>query len=81
MPINQLPVPENPLPQEREVYLLAEIYSEMNFKHVELEGVEPSLPRTLWNFHLIMRGTHVLQQGHFQAKGLPRLETDKITKS
>ena len=39
MPITQLPVPENPLPQEKEAYLLAEIYSKANFEHVELEGV------------------------------------------
>ena len=99
MPITQLPVPENPLPQEREVYLLAEIYSETNFEHVELEGVDPTLLRTPRNFHLMFatfserlchvphplhstRGTHVLQQeGHFQADGLPRLETDEINKS
>ena len=99
MPITQLPVFENPLPQEREVYLLAEIYSEMNFKHMKLEGVNPSLLRTLQNFHLMfatfseklhhiphplhsMQGTHVLQQeGHFQAEGLPKLETDEINKS
>ena len=99
MPITQLPVPKNPLPQEREAYLLAEIYSETNFEHVELEGVDPTLPRTPHNFHLMFatfserlchiphplhstRGTHVLQQeGYFQAKGLPRLETDEISKS
>ena len=99
MPITQLPVSENPLPQEREAYLLVEIYSETNFKHVELEGVDPTLPRTLHNFHMMfttflerlchvphplhsMWGTHVLQQeGHFQAEGLPRLETNEINKS
>ena len=53
MPITQLPVPENPLPQEREVYLLAGIYSKMNFEHKELEGVDPSLPRAPHNFHLM----------------------------
>ena len=53
MPITQLPVPENPFPQEREAYLLVEIYSETNFKHVELEGVDPTLPRTLHNFHMM----------------------------
>ena len=53
MPITQLPVPKNPLSQEKEAYLLAKIYNEMNFEHVELEGVDPSLLRTLWNFHLM----------------------------
>ena len=53
MPITQLPVPENPLPQEREAYLLAEIYSETNFKHVELEGIDPTFLRTLRNFHMM----------------------------
>ena len=71
----------------------------MNFKHAKLEGIDPSLPRTPWNFHLMfamflerlchiphplhnMQGTHVLQQeGHFQAKGLPKLETNEINKS
>ena len=53
MPIIQLPVSENPLPQEREAYLLVEIYSEMNFKHMELEGIDPTLPRTPRNFHLM----------------------------
>ena len=99
MSITQLPVPKNPLPQEREAYLLAEIYSKTNFEHMELEGVDPTLPRTLCNFHLMFttfserlrhiphplhstRGTHILQQeGHFQAKGLLRLETNKINKS
>ena len=99
MPITQLPVSENPLPQEREAYLLAEIYSETNFKHVKLEGIDPSLLRTPQNFHLMftmflerlchvphplhsMQGIHILQQeGHFQAKGLLKLETDKISKS
>ena len=99
MPITQLPVLKNPLPQEREAYLLAEIYSKMNFEYMELEGIDPSLPRTPWNFHLMFtmflerlhhvphplhstQGTHVLQQeGHFQAKGLSRLETDEINKS
>ena len=99
MPITQLPVPKNPLPQEREAYLLVEIYSETNFEHMELEGIDPSLLSTLQNFHLMfatfleklyhvpypfhsMQGTYVFQQeGHFQAKGLPKLETDKINKS
>ena len=71
----------------------------MNFEHMELEGVNPTLPRTPLNSHLMfttfserlhhvphplhsMQGTHVLQQeGHFQAEGLPRLETDEINKS
>ena len=53
MPITQLPVPKNPLPQEREAYLLVEIYSEMNFEHMELEGVNSSLLRTPWNLHLM----------------------------
>ena len=53
MPITQLPVPKNPLPQEREVYLLVKIYNKTNFEHVEIEGVNPSLPRTLQNFHLM----------------------------
>ena len=52
MPITQLPIPENPLPQEREAYLLAQIYSKINFKHMELEGINPFLLRTSWNFHL-----------------------------
>ena len=53
MPITQLPVPENPLPQEREAYFLVEIHSEMNSEHVELEGVNPILLRTLCNFHIM----------------------------
>ena len=99
MPITQLPVSKNPLPQEKEAYLLAEIYSEMNFEHVELEGVNPSLLRILCNFHLMfatfserlchvphplhsMQGIHILQQeGHFQAEGLSKLETNEINKS
>ena len=99
MPIIQLPISENPLPQEREVYLLVEIYSEMNFEHMELEGIDPSLPRTPCNFHLMfatflkrlchvphpvhsMQGTHILQpEGHFQAEGLLKLETNEINKS
>ena len=99
MHIIQLPVSENPLPQEREAYLLVEIYSVTNFKHMELEGVDPTFPRTPHNFHLMFTtfskrlchalyslysiwGTHVLQQeGHFQAEGLPKLETDEINKS
>ena len=99
MPIIQLLVSENPLLQEREAYLLAEIYSETNFEHVKLEGVDPTLLRTPDNFHMMFttfserlchvphplhstQGIHVLQQeGHFQAEGLPRLETDKINKS
>ena len=35
------------------MYLLVEIYSETNFEHVESEGIHPSLPRTLQNFHLM----------------------------
>ena len=99
MAITQLPVSKNPLLQDREVYHLVEIYSKTNFKHVELESVDPSLLRTPCNFHLMFTtfserlhhiphplhstwGTHILQQeGHFQAEGLPKLETDKINKS
>ena len=99
MPITQLPVPKNPLLQEREAYLLVEIYSETNFEHVELDGIDPTLPRTLQNFHLMfttfserlchvphslhsMQETHIVQQeGHFQAEGLLRLETNEINKS
>ena len=99
MPITQLLVPENPLPQEREAYLLVKIYSKTNFEHMELEGVDLSLLRVPQNFHLMfttflerlchiphplhsMQGTHILQQeGHFQAKGLLKLETDEINKS
>ena len=81
------------------MYLLVEIYSETNFEHVKLEGIDPTLLRTPHNFHMMftmfserlrhvphplhsMQGIHFLQQeGHFQAKGLLRLETDEINKS
>ena len=99
MPTTHLPVSKNSFPQKREAYLLAEIYSETNFEHVELKDVDSTLLRIPWNFHLkfimfseklhhvpyplhSMWETHILQQeGHFQANGLPRLETNKINKS
>ena len=39
--------------REREVYLLVEMYSKMNFKHVELEDIDPTLSSTPCNSHMM----------------------------